>query len=50
MLRRVENKNISGDSQIGQILELLLNPWVGKRQSGELKQIVSESEFPIKSN
>lgn len=38
MLRGVENKHRSGDSRIGQPFELLLNPWAGKRQPGELKE------------
>ena len=39
MLRGVENKRRSGDSRIGQPFELLLNPWAGKRQPGELKHL-----------
>lgn len=42
MLRRVENKRRSGDSRIGQPFELLLNPWAGKRQPGELKHLSSQ--------
>ncbi|KAF6142935.1 hypothetical protein GIB67_003891 [Kingdonia uniflora] len=38
MLRGVENKHRFGDSRIGQPFELLLIPWVGKRQLGELKR------------
>ncbi|MBA0743511.1 hypothetical protein Gogos_006178 [Gossypium gossypioides] len=43
MLRGVENKQRSGDSRIGQPFELLLNPWVDKRQPGELKNLSSET-------
>ncbi|KAJ4699442.1 Ribulose bisphosphate carboxylase large chain, partial (mitochondrion) [Melia azedarach] len=43
MLRGVENKRRSGDSRIGQPFELLLNPWAGKRQPGELKHLSSEA-------
>ncbi|KAJ7941436.1 Pleiotropic regulator 1 [Quillaja saponaria] len=42
MLRGVENKRRSGDSRIGQPFELLLNPWAGKRQPGELKHLSSQ--------
>ena len=42
MLRGVENKHRSGDSRIGQPFELLLNPWAGKRQPGELKHLSSQ--------
>jgi len=42
MLRGVENKHRSGDSRIGQPFELLLNPWAGKRQPGELKHLTSQ--------
>ncbi|KAK4343026.1 hypothetical protein RND71_038842 [Anisodus tanguticus] len=42
MLRGVENKNRSGESRIGQPFELLLNPWAGKRQPGELKHLSSQ--------
>ena len=42
MLREVENKHRSGDSRIGQPFELLLNPWAGKRQPGELKHLSSQ--------
>ena len=42
MLRGVENKRRSGDSRIGQRFELLLNPWAGKRQPGELKHLSSQ--------
>ena len=42
MLREVENKRRSGDSRIGQPFELLLNPWAGKRQPGELKHLSSQ--------
>ena len=42
MLRGVENKHRSGDSRIGQPLKLLLNPWAGKRQPGELKHLSSQ--------
>ncbi|TYI91820.1 hypothetical protein E1A91_D02G021400v1, partial [Gossypium mustelinum] len=41
MLRGVENKHRSGDSRIGQPFELLLNPWVDKRQPGELNHLSS---------
>lgn len=41
-LRGVENKHRSGDSRIGQPFELLLNPWAGKRQPGELKHLSSQ--------
>ncbi|MBA0710427.1 hypothetical protein Golax_009720 [Gossypium laxum] len=41
MLRGVENKRRSRDSRIGQPFELLLNPWVDKRQPGELKHLSS---------
>ncbi|KAK8963531.1 hypothetical protein KSP40_PGU020756 [Platanthera guangdongensis] len=41
MLRGVENKHISGDSQIGQPFELLLNPWAGKIQPGKLKHLIT---------
>ena len=41
MLRGVENKHISRYSQIGQPFKLLLNPWVGKRQPSELKNLSS---------
>ncbi|KAF1859132.1 hypothetical protein Lal_00000962 [Lupinus albus] len=42
MLRGVENKRRSGDSRIGQLFELLLNPRAGKRQHGELKHLSSQ--------
>ena len=42
MLRGVENKRRSGDSRIGQPFKLLLNPWAGKRQPGELKHLSSQ--------
>ena len=42
VLQGVESKHRSGDSQIGQPLKLLLNPWVGKRQPGELKHLSSQ--------
>ena len=42
MLRGVENKRRSGDSRIGQPFELLLNPWAGKRQPGELKHLSNQ--------
>ncbi|KAL2226469.1 UNVERIFIED_CONTAM: hypothetical protein Sindi_2005600 [Sesamum indicum] len=42
MLRGVENKHRSGDSRIGKPFELLLNPWAGKRQPGELKHLSSQ--------
>ena len=42
MLRGVESKHRSGDSQIGQSFELLLNPWASKRQPGELKHLSSQ--------
>jgi hypothetical protein len=42
MLRGVENKRRSGDSRIGQLFELLLNPRAGKRQPGELKHLSSQ--------
>ncbi len=42
MLRGVEKKRRSGDSRIGQPFELLLNPWAGKRQPGELKHLSSQ--------
>ncbi|KAJ3669745.1 hypothetical protein LUZ61_022665 [Rhynchospora tenuis] len=42
MLRGVESKHRSGDSQIGQPFKLLLNPWAGKRQPGELKHLSSQ--------
>lgn len=42
MLRGVENKHRSGDSRIGQPFKLLLNPWAGKRQPGELKHLSSQ--------
>ncbi|MBA0620449.1 hypothetical protein Godav_006158 [Gossypium davidsonii] len=41
MLQGVENKQRSGDSRIGHPFELLLNPWVDKRQPGELKHLSS---------
>ncbi|KAJ4700242.1 Pleiotropic regulator 1 [Melia azedarach] len=44
MLRGVENKRRSGDSRIGQPFELLLNPWAGKRQPGELKHLVARGK------
>lgn len=40
--RGVESKHRSGDSQIGQPFKLLLNPWAGKRQPGELKHLSSQ--------
>ncbi|KAG4156758.1 hypothetical protein ERO13_D02G016950v2, partial [Gossypium hirsutum] len=43
MLRGVENKHRSGDSRIGQPFELLLNPWVDKRQPGELNHLSSKA-------
>ncbi|MBA0737814.1 hypothetical protein Gogos_011255 [Gossypium gossypioides] len=43
MLRGVENKRRPRDSRIGQPFELLLNPWVDKRQPGELKHLSSEA-------
>lgn len=42
MLRGVENKHRFGEFRIGQPFELLLNPWVGKRQPGELKHVSSQ--------
>ena len=42
MLRGVENKRRSGDSRIGQPFKLLLNPWAGKRQPGELKHLSNQ--------
>ncbi|KAK4737408.1 hypothetical protein R3W88_001105 [Solanum pinnatisectum] len=42
MLRGVENKHRYGDSRIGKPFKLLLNPWVGKRQPGELKYLSSQ--------
>lgn len=42
MLRGVANKRRSGDSRIGQPFKLLLNPWAGKRQPGELKHLSSQ--------
>nr|XP_027193527.1 uncharacterized protein LOC113788216 [Cicer arietinum] len=42
MLRGVENKHRSEDSQIGQPFELLLNSQAGKRQPGELKHLSSQ--------
>lgn len=42
MLREVESKHRSGDSQIDQPFKLLLNPWAGKRQPGELKHLSSQ--------
>ncbi|WOG82305.1 hypothetical protein DCAR_0101468 [Daucus carota subsp. sativus] len=42
MLRGVENKRRSRDSRIGQPFKLLLNPWAGKRQPGELKHLSSQ--------
>ncbi|KAK4351508.1 hypothetical protein RND71_030821 [Anisodus tanguticus] len=42
MLRGVENKHRFGDSRIGQPFELLLNPWAGKIQHGELKHLSSQ--------
>lgn len=42
MLRGVAKKRRSGDSRIGQPFELLLNPWAGKRQPGELKHLSSQ--------
>ena len=39
--RGVENKRSFEDSRIGQLLKLLLNLWVGKRQHSELKHISS---------
>ncbi|MBA0704410.1 hypothetical protein Golax_016668 [Gossypium laxum] len=44
MLRGVENKQRSGDSRIGQPFELLLNPWVDKRQPSELKHLSSRGK------
>ncbi|KAF3638249.1 Vacuolar protein sorting-associated protein-like protein [Capsicum annuum] len=41
MIRGVENKHRYGDSQIGKPFKLLLNPWAGKRQPGELKHLSS---------
>ncbi|KAG0484221.1 hypothetical protein HPP92_008300 [Vanilla planifolia] len=38
----VENQHRSGDSRIGQPFELLLNPWAGKRQPGELKHLSTQ--------
>ena len=48
MLRGVENKRRSGDSRIGQPFELLLNPWAGKRQPGELKHLSSQRKIKQK--
>ena len=48
MLREVENKRRSGDSRIGQPFELLLNPWAGKRQPGELKHFSSQRKIKQK--
>ncbi|KAJ4733689.1 hypothetical protein LUZ62_001220 [Rhynchospora pubera] len=52
MLRGVACKHRSGDSQIGQPFKLLLNPWAGKRQPGELKHLSSQRKrkqkrFPV---
>ncbi|KAL0289250.1 UNVERIFIED_CONTAM: hypothetical protein Sradi_7076900, partial [Sesamum radiatum] len=52
MLQGVENKHRSGDSRIGKPFELLLNPWAGKRQPGELKHLSSQRKrkqkrFPV---
>ncbi|KAJ4731069.1 hypothetical protein LUZ62_012419 [Rhynchospora pubera] len=44
MLRGVACKHRSGDSQIGQPFKLLLNPWAGKRQPGELKHLVARGK------
>ncbi|KAF3627878.1 Vacuolar protein sorting-associated protein-like protein [Capsicum annuum] len=41
MLRGVENQHRSGDSRIEQPFELLLNPWAGKTEPGELKDLSS---------
>ncbi|KAJ1683997.1 hypothetical protein LUZ61_021270 [Rhynchospora tenuis] len=43
MLRGVESKHRSGDSQIGQPFKLLLNPWAGKRQPARGKESKSDS-------
>ncbi|CAH9116671.1 unnamed protein product [Cuscuta epithymum] len=48
MLRGVEKKHRSGDSRIGQPFELLLNPWAGKRQPGELKHLSSQRKIKQK--
>ncbi|PKA56766.1 hypothetical protein AXF42_Ash002069 [Apostasia shenzhenica] len=50
MLRGVENKHRSGDSRIGQPFELLLNPWAGKRQPGELKHLSSRYLILLRKN
>ncbi|KAF3643943.1 Vacuolar protein sorting-associated protein-like protein [Capsicum annuum] len=42
MLWGVENQHRSGDSRIGQPFELLLNPWAGKKEPGELKDLSSQ--------
>ncbi|KAH1131922.1 hypothetical protein J1N35_003300 [Gossypium stocksii] len=48
MFRGFENKRRSGDSQIGQPFELLLNPWADKRQPGELKHLSSQRKKKAK--
>lgn len=50
MLQRAENTRRSGDSRLGQHFQLLLNPQVGKRQPGKLKNLSSQRKGKGKRN